>query len=159
MAFTPVLATLGFILSEDRQSVLMVHRIARERDLQYGYYNGLGGKLEPGEDIVECIKREILEESGLTVESIQLRGTVSWPGYGDDCFGFIFLIDGYSGEPYASNEEGELSWQPISRLSELHMMEGDRNFVPLVFDETVGQFHVVIPYQNGVLTGFSVTLL
>lgn len=159
MAYTPVLATLGFVLSSDGESVLMVHRIAREQDRQYGFFNGLGGKLEPGEDVIEGIKREIFEESGLTVDSIRLRGTVSWPGYGDDCFGFIFLIDSYSGEPFSENEEGPLSWQPISKLGDLHMLEGDKDFIPLVFDESINQFHAVIPYENDAPTGFSATIL
>jgi 8-oxo-dGTP diphosphatase len=47
MPHTPILATLGSILSPDGTRVLMVHRTARADDQQHGKYNGLGGKLEP----------------------------------------------------------------------------------------------------------------
>ena len=47
--YAPILATLGYVLSGDGLSVLMVHRNARPQDHAYGKYNGLGGKMEPGE--------------------------------------------------------------------------------------------------------------
>lgn len=161
MTYTPQLNTLGFVLSRDRASVLMVQRIGRSDDYQLGKFNGLGGKLEPDEDVVSGMKREILEESGLVVTSLRLRGTISWPGFsahGDE-FGFVFLIDGWEGEPFASNEEGPLSWRPIASLSELPMWEGDRHFLPLVFDESVGQFHGVLPYADGRPVRWDVTIL
>ncbi|HEX9131536.1 MAG TPA: NUDIX domain-containing protein, partial [Ktedonobacteraceae bacterium] len=62
--FKPILATLGYVLSPDRSQVLMINRNKRPDDLHYGKYNGLGGRLESGEDIVSGMRREILEESG-----------------------------------------------------------------------------------------------
>ena len=47
------------------------------------------------------------------------------------------------------NAEGTLSWVPIDRLLELPLWEGDRHFLPLVFDAAVGQFHGVMPYKDG----------
>lgn len=159
--YTPQLNTLGFVLHPDRERVLMVHRVGREHDYQLGKYNGLGGKLEPGEDVVAGMKREIAEEAGIVVTSLRLRGTVSWPGFsanGDE-FGFIFLIDGWEGEPYEANEEGPLSWRRIDELDSLPMWEGDRYFLPLVFDDSVAQFHGVLPYQDGRPVSWQVTIL
>lgn len=159
--YRPQLNTLGFVLSPDRTSVLMVHRIARADDYQSGKFNGLGGKVEPDEDVVAAMKREIFEESGLKVTSLRLRGTVSWPGFSDqgDEFGFIFLIDGWEGEPYAANEEGPLSWRRIDELHDLEMWAGDRHFLPLVFDESIAQFHGVLPYADGRPVSWQYTVL
>lgn len=44
MPYTPVLATLGYVLSPDRRRCLMVHRHARPGDQHLGKYNGLGGE-------------------------------------------------------------------------------------------------------------------
>ena len=77
MPYTPIVATLGYVLSPDRREVLMIHRNARPDDQHLGKYNGLGGKMEPGEDIAACMRREILEEAGITCGSMQLRGTLS----------------------------------------------------------------------------------
>src|SRR5215469_12426018 len=57
MPYTPIVATLGYVLSPDRSKVLMIHRNARQDDQHLGKYNGLGGKMEPGEDIAECMRR------------------------------------------------------------------------------------------------------
>ena len=152
MPYTPILATLGYLLSPDRRQVLLVHRQRQPDDLHFGKYNGLGGKLEPGEDIVAGMQREIREEAGLECLHLQLRGTISWPGFGkngEDWFGFIFLIDQWQGTPRTENPEGTLSWVALDRLPELPLWEGDRFFLPLVFDATLGQFHGVMPYQDG----------
>ena len=82
MAYTPIVATLGYILSPDGRQVLLIHRNRRPDDAHLGKYNGLGGKLDPGEDVIACIRREIREESGLECDSLVLRGTVFWPGFG-----------------------------------------------------------------------------
>ena len=82
--FKPILATLGYVLSPDRSHVLIIHRNKRPDDLHYGKFNGLGGRLEPGEDVVSGMRREILEESGLIADRLTLRGTISWPGFGKE---------------------------------------------------------------------------
>ncbi len=152
MPYTPILATLGYILSPDGRRVLLVHRNKRPGDAHYGKYNGLGGKLEPGEDIVACLRREVREESGLECEQLQLRGTISWPGFGkhgEDWFGFIFLVERFRGEPWQENAEGVLEWVEIERVLQLPLWEGDRFFLPLVFDHSAPPFHGVMPYRDG----------
>jgi 8-oxo-dGTP diphosphatase len=152
MPYTPILATLGYVLSADRRNVLLIHRNTRSDDPHLGKYNGLGGKLEAGEDVAAGMRREILEEAGLTCEQMALRGTISWPGfgkYGEDWFGFIFRIDRFAGTPMAANPEGTLSWVPVESVLTLPLWEGDRHFLPLVFDNDPRQFHGVMPYRDG----------
>jgi 8-oxo-dGTP diphosphatase len=152
MPYTPVLATLAYVLSPDGKRVLLVHRDRRPQDPHFGKYNGLGGKLQPDEDVVSCIRREIREEAGIDCLKLTLRGTISWPGFGkqgEDWFGFIFRVDRWSGTPHDDNPEGTLEWVEIDRLLELSMWEGDRYFLPLVFERTDQQFHGVMPYRDG----------
>jgi 8-oxo-dGTP diphosphatase len=153
VVYTPVLATLGYVLSDDRKSVLMVHRNARPSDHAYGKYNGLGGKMEPGEDLANCMVREIQEEAGITVTSLHFRGTLSWPGFGsngESWCGFVFLTDGWSGTAARSNPEGDLEWVKIERLlaGDLPMWEGDRLWLPMVFDDDPRPFHGIEPYDG-----------
>ncbi|GMU44672.1 MAG: 8-oxo-dGTP diphosphatase [Xanthomonadales bacterium] len=158
MPYTPILATLGYVLSSDRRRVLLVHRNARADDAHLGKYNGLGGKLEAGEDVVAGMRREIHEEAGLHCDALRLRGTISWPGFGkqgEDWFGFVFLIDDFRGEPPARNTEGTLEWIEIERIGELPLWEGDRQFLPLVFDDDVRPFHGVMPYRDGNMVSWS----
>ena len=152
MTYTPILATLGYILSPDGKRVLLVHRNRRPGDAHLGKYNGLGGKLDAGEDVVTCLRREVREESGLGCEELVLRGTISWPGFGkhgEDWFGFLFLITRFTGQPRTECPEGTLEWVEVGRLARLPLWEGDRHFLPLVFDRAGRQFHGVMPYQHG----------
>jgi len=158
MPYTPIIGTLGYILSPDRRRVLLVHRNARPGDEHLGKYNGLGGKLEADEDVVAGMRREILEEAGLECTALQLRGTVSWPGFGkngEDWLGFVFLVTSFEGTPPESNVEGTLEWVDIERIHVLPMWEGDRHFLPLVFDDDPRAFHGVMPYRDGRPIGWS----
>ena len=158
--YRPILATLGYVVSEDRQKTLLVHRNKRSEDQHLGKYNGLGGKMESGESIEQCIVREILEEAGIVCEEIVLRGTINWTGFGpdgEDWFGFIYRIDRFSGVPFKNNSDGELVWYPIKDLLSLPMWEGDRYFLPMVFDEHPGIFHGYMPYENDRPIGWEFT--
>ncbi len=160
MPYTPILATLGYVVTPDRSKVLLVHRNARPGDAHLGKYNGLGGKLEADEDVVAGMRREIREEAQLECATLQLRGTISWPGFGkqgEDWFGFLFLITEFSGTAPPANPEGSLEWVPLERIYELPLWEGDRLFLPLVFDTDPRAFHGVMPYRDGRMQSWSFT--
>jgi 8-oxo-dGTP diphosphatase len=149
--YTPIVATLGYIISSDRRQTLLVHRNRRQDDQHLGKYNGLGGKMEPNEDIYQCLAREIYEEAGIICQKAVLRGTINWTGFGpqgEDWFGFIFRVDAFSGQARASNIEGDLAWVDIALLDTLPMWEGDKFFLPLVFDDDPRTFHGYMPYRN-----------
>lgn len=151
MKYTPIIGTLGFILSPDKSQLLMMHRNARRDDDHLGKYNGLGGKMDRGEDVFACMSREIQEEAGLKVTKMQLRGTINWTGFGpkgEDWLGFIFLIEAFEGIPFQSSSEGSLEWVDLVQLEELPMWAGDRYFLPLVFDGDPRPFHGYLPYAN-----------
>ena len=152
MPYTPILGSLGYVLSPDRERVLLVHRNARDDDQHLGKYNGLGGKMEADEDVVACMQRELLEEAGITATEMNLRGTINWTGFGpngEDWLGFVFLITAFEGEPFTENEEGTLDWHPVGSVLDLPMWEGDRHFLPLVFDDDPRAFHGYMPYDGG----------
>jgi 8-oxo-dGTP diphosphatase len=172
--YTPILGTLGYVWDRDGDTVLMVHRVGRTDDEQFGKYNGLGGKLERDEDVAAGMRRELREEAEIEVTSMHLSGTINWPGFGrngEDWFGFVFVIDGWTGTPPSRNAEGILSWVPRSRVLQacsddpterdaaaLPMWDGDRSFLPLVLGDAVtpGVFHGAMPYENGQPTAWAV---
>ena len=150
--YMPIIGTLGYILSPDGQQALLIHRNARQGDQHLGKYNGLGGKMEAGEDVRACMEREIHEEAGIICQEMTLRGTVNWPGFGIDgenWLGFIFLITAFKGTPKQNNEEGDLAWHSLATIGQLPMWEGDRFFLPLVFDNDPRPFHGYMPYSHG----------
>ncbi|WP_040157725.1 NUDIX hydrolase [Nigerium massiliense] len=157
---TPIIGTLAYVVRGD--DVLMVHRTFREGDQHRGKYNGLGGKVEADEDVVAGLRRELREEASIEADALRLRGTISWPGFGkggEDWLGFVFVVDAFRGDVPEANAEGTLHWVPRSQLLSLPLWEGDYTWLPLVFDESVGQFHGVMPYVDGRPASWSVTLL
>jgi 8-oxo-dGTP diphosphatase len=162
MPYTPILATLAYVLSPEGNRVLMIHRNRRPDDPHFGKYNGLGGKLHADEDVVAGVRREIREEANLECETLLLRGTISWPGFGkggEDWFGFIFRVDRWTGTPGTGNSEGSLEWIDLDQLMNLPIWEGDRYFLPLVFEKTDRQFHGVMPYRDGRPVSWTYSLL
>ncbi|MGH8039435.1 MAG: NUDIX hydrolase [Stenotrophomonas sp.] len=162
MPYTPIVATLGYVLSPDGRQALMIHRNARPGDLHLGKYNGLGGKVERDEDVAAGMRREILEEAGIECGTMRMRGTISWPGFGkhgEDWFGFVFVIDDFTGTPLTANPEGTLEWVDVDKIENLPLWEGDRQFLPLVFDGDPRPFHGVMPYRDGAMQSWSYTRL
>lgn len=149
--YTPIIATLAYILSPDQKQTLLVHRNKRLDDQHLGKYNGLGGKMLATEDIYQCMVREISEEANISCERAVLRGTINWTGFGpngENWFGFIYRIERFNGTPRMSNEEGDLVWVDVADIFKLPMWEGDKYFLPLVFDDDPRIFHGFMPYQN-----------
>jgi len=153
-AYTPVLATLAYAVDRSTNQVLLIFKDSGRGDTALSKYNGVGGKLEPGETVVAGMLREFTEETGLTATRHRLRGTVSWPGFGangESWFGFVFRVDEWTGQLAGRPSEGHVGWFSLDRLLnlELPLWPGDRHFLPLVFDDAVEQFHGVLPYENG----------
>jgi 8-oxo-dGTP diphosphatase len=159
-----VLATLGYVLSADRRRALLVRRDTRPDDIHFGYYNGLGGKLEPDEDVAAGMRREIREEAALECGPLDFAGTISWPGFGrggENWFGFLFRIPIWMGTPPSGNPEGSLHWVEVADMlaGRIPMWESDRHFLPLVFADTPRPFHGVMPFANGQAMSWSYTRL
>jgi 8-oxo-dGTP diphosphatase len=136
----------------------MIHRNVRPDDHHAGKYNGLGGKLEANEDAVAGVRREIREEAAIECVELSLRGTMNWPGFGahgEGWFVFLFLVTRFDGTPLARNPEGTLEWVEMDRVHALSLWDGDREFLPLVFDADPRPFHGVMPYRDGRMLSWS----
>jgi 8-oxo-dGTP diphosphatase len=145
-------------MSPDGQRVLLMRRDKWPDDVHYGKYVGLGGHVEPDEDVVGCIRREITEESGLHAGQVVLRGTILWTGFGYrrlNILCFIFRVDTFQGSAHDGNDEGTLEWVDLSKLTSVPMWESDHQWLPLVFDQDPRQFHGVMPYDGEKMINWS----
>jgi 8-oxo-dGTP diphosphatase len=139
-------ATLCYL--RDQGKTLMIHRNKKINDMHAGKWNGLGGKLESGETPEECASREILEESGLAISDLVLKGVLTFPAFdqNEDWYAFVFLAYGPTGE-LVDSPEGELRWIDNHELMKLELWEGDRIFLPWL--EKPGFFSGKFVYENG----------
>ena len=142
------LATLCYVTDKNRKSTLMIHRVKKENDYHQGKWNGLGGKFEPGESPEECAVREIEEESGLLVKNNKMKGFITFPMFDgkEDWYVFIFTADDFEGKLIDSNE-GNLDWIPNEKLTEINLWEGDKHFIPWLFQDKF--FSAKFIYENG----------
>jgi 8-oxo-dGTP diphosphatase len=146
------LATLCYIHKEGH--TLMIHRIKRPNDIHAGKWNGLGGKLEPGESPEQCVIREVREEAGLTISDPRLHGLLVFADFaGDDWYVFVFTADEFSGELIESNE-GNLHWIRDDELLKLPLWESDHIFLPWLQGEKF--FSARFQYQMDRMLGHEV---
>ena len=128
----------------------MMHRVKKENDMHAGKWNGLGGKLEPGETPEECASREIWEEAGLRVKSLQFKGMITFPGFynEEDWYTFLFVAENFEGE-LIDSPEGVLKWIPNDEVLDLNLWEGDLIFIPWLDQPKF--FSAKFGYQHGKL--------
>ncbi len=141
------LATLCYVIDEQKNKTLMIFRNKKENDFHEGKWNGLGGKLENGETPEECVIRELKEESGLTIKDPYLHGFITFPMFDgkDDWYVFIFTVTEFEGE-LIDSAEGKLDWIPNDNLTELNLWDGDEIFLKWLFQDKF--FSAKFVYEN-----------
>ena len=129
----PELTTLCYI--ERDGQYLMLHRVKKENDINKDKYIGVGGHFAYGESPDECLRREVLEETGLTLRSYRARGIVTFV-YGDDIVEYMHLYtaDAWDGE-LRECDEGNLVWIDIDKVCGLPIWEGDKVFLRLLSEK------------------------
>ena len=115
---------------------LMLHRTKKVNDENHDKWIGVGGKFENGESPEDCMRREVLEETGLSVKAFQYRGIVTFVSSEYPCeYMHLFTVTDWEGEQKVC-DEGDLEWIEKSTLYDLTLWEGDRIFLKLLDSDT-----------------------
>ena len=135
---------------EKDKKYLMLHRTKKQNDYNHDKWIGIGGKFEEGESPEECILREVKEETGLILTSLDYRGIVTFVS--DDNFTeymHIFYSDSFTGN-LIECDEGNLEWVDKEKMNDLPHWKGDEIFLELL-DKKVPFFSLKLIYTNGLL--------
>ena len=112
--------TLCFVLNGS--DVLLMKRAPHKRVFP-NQYNGVGGHIERDEDPLTSAKREILEETGLTVVNLQLRAVYNIDANASTGIVlFVFTAESDNREVIA-NDEGTLHWIPQQEVTQYDLVE------------------------------------
>ena len=139
------LTTLCYL--EQDGKYLMLHRIVKKNDVNKDKWIGIGGKFIDKESPEECAVREVKEETGLTLDSYEYRGIVTFvSNQWETEYMHLFTSRNFHGT-LTECDEGVLEWVPKNKLEELHLWEGDKIFFRLL-DEGYPFFSLKLVYEN-----------
>jgi len=119
--------TLLYIIKDGK--VLL---ILKKKGLGCGFYNGVGGKVEPNETVEQAVIRECKEEVGITPKNIRWMGLLEF--YNDSrLYGYVyvFVTNEFEGTPIET-DEAKPFWFDIKEIPYDKMWEDDRFWLPLV---------------------------
>ena len=152
--------TLCYI--ENNNSYLMLHRTKKQKDVNKDKWIGIGGKFENCESPFDCVKREVLEETGFTLNKPEYRGLVTFVSRTSDgaepyyelmhlfwC-GDFSVPEGRTAVDLPQCDEGELAWVPKEKMKDLPQWESDILFLDLI-EKRAPFFSMKVEYFDGKL--------
>ena len=150
----PIRYTLCFLTRGE--DVLMLHR---HNPPNQGLWNGVGGRLEPGESSRDCVIREVREETGFCVDTVHFAGLLTWDGFETPPGGlYIFTAEAPEGEA-AVCSEGELAWKPRAWVfSAPEVVSNIHVFAPLMFADGDPK-HYHFSYRDGEIENYEINPL
>ena len=144
--------TLCFVKYQNK--ILMINRY---KSPFMGMWNALGGHLEDGEEVEDCAKREIYEESGIKVNNIKLYSLSTW-NYDDDII-YVYLStldDNFDITKYpVKNNEGIIDFLDIDWVIDeknYGIVPDLRLFIDDIKHERMRNYHLI--YDNSKLIDY-----
>ena len=138
--------TLCYIEKDNKY--LMIHRVKKAKDINKDKWVGVGGKFEERETPFDCVRREILEETGLTAGKLNYRGLVTFVSneFGTEYMHLVHT-DEFTGELTRDCNEGNLEWVDKDEIINLPLWEGDKIFLELL-RKNVPFFSLKLVYEG-----------
>lgn len=129
-------ATLLFLIKKSSGGVVDICLAMKKRGFGKGRFNGVGGKVEEGEEIETAVRREAQEEVGVIVGDVVKCAELSFTFPHEPSFDqlvHVYMTDNFEGEP-VETEEMNPSWLSTSNIPYGQMWPDDIFWLPHVLD-------------------------
>jgi 8-oxo-dGTP diphosphatase len=139
--------TLVFLINTGH--VLFINRPPEAR-LFPGLYNGVGGHVEPGEDVLTSARREVREETGLDVSDLSLRCVLHTGGALENQGVIVFVFTAHVQQwQVTESNEGRLFWIPVTRIPELDLLPDLYDLLPRLLEHPKDAEPLYVYHQWG----------
>jgi 8-oxo-dGTP diphosphatase len=119
---------LGFMFNENETDVLLIEK--KRPVWQKGKFNGIGGKVEEGENSFEAMKREFREETGIEQSYWRYIVTMS----GNDWSVDVFTCKSGDIWDYKSMEEEAVILASLDELDKINVVSNLYWLIPMCLD-------------------------
>ena len=118
-------------------------KVLLQRRKDNGLWADHGGSVELSERVEDAVRREMQEETGLTIINPRLCGVKHFPIEDGRYIVFLFEATQYEGE-LCSSEEGNMHWIKVDELDKVNLVNDFQDLVQVMLDENLSEFQYVI---------------
>lgn len=126
-------------LVEDGSKILLQNRIKSD----WHGYTLPGGHVKMNESFVDAVKREMKEETGLSIRNPILVGVKQFPIDHGRYIVFLFKTNGFSGK-LRSSEEGKMEWVEYDRLKDINTVDDFEELLKVMNSNNLSEFQYII---------------
>lgn len=131
------ITTMCAVLSQDK--ALMINRTRSWKGWAF-----LGGHLENGESLEECVKREVFEEAGIYIINPTFVGITHF--FNSKLLKrhiiFNYVATEYKGSIKEFCDEGNIKWIDIEKITEQKLAEGMEYRIPLFLQKGISELYI-----------------
>lgn len=146
--------TICFVRFKDE--ILLLNR---EKNPNMGMWNGVGGKIEPGETHLQSVIRETFEETGIKLINPVFSGQVLWNSNRGNDGMYVYLADLSSiseKKVVLTTDEGIISWKKVDWIfdeTNKGIVDNIKYYLPEMLDGNLGNEHI-FTYENGIILNY-----
>jgi 8-oxo-dGTP diphosphatase len=122
---------VGFAVNEELRAIALIRK-ARPA-WQAGRLNGIGGKIEDGEEPIDAMRREFKEETGVAVP--EWREVVTLRGEGWAVYFFVADVASWELDAMRGEEDEPIEVHPLEVIGSLSVIPNLRWLIPLAIDK------------------------
>ena len=131
-------------LIQDGEKILLQNRVKED----WKGYTLPGGHVEIGESFVDAVKREMKEETGLTILNPKIVGIKQFPmkngNYEEGRYVvLLFKVTEFTGE-VISSAEGQMEWISYDHLSEIGTVDDFDDLLEVMNDSNLTEFQYIV---------------